>query len=107
RRDGLAFFYPERGTAVVNMTHVQTPLHPIQASEKALEGKEQVDRVFHFLKTEFPAAFGNARVRAYGLPGIRQTRWIVGRHQLSADEVGMGKNLKDENARALWPIRFH
>jgi 2-polyprenyl-6-methoxyphenol hydroxylase-like FAD-dependent oxidoreductase len=107
RRDGLAFFYPERGTAVVNMTHVQTPLHPIQASEKALEGKEQVDRVFHFLKTEFPAAFGNARVRAYGLPGIRQTRWIVGRHQLSADEVRMGTHFEDEIARTSWPIELH
>jgi len=50
RRDGLAFFYPERGTAVVNMTHVQTPLHPVHASEKALEGKEQADRVVDFLK---------------------------------------------------------
>lgn len=64
RRDGLAFFYPERGTAVVNMTHVQTPLHPVQASEKALEGKEQADRVVDFLKAEFPAAaklFSGAR----------------------------------------------
>ena len=107
RRDGLAFFYPERGTAVVNMTHVQTPLHPVHASEKALEGKEQADRVVHFLKAEFPAAFGNARVRAYGLPGIRQTRWIVGRHQLTADEVRLGTRFEDEIARTAWPIELH
>jgi 2-polyprenyl-6-methoxyphenol hydroxylase-like FAD-dependent oxidoreductase len=107
RRDGLAFFYPERGTAVVNMTHVQTPLHPIHASEKALEGKEQADRVVEFLKAEFPAAFRNARIRAYGLPGIRQTRWIVGRHQLSADEVRRGSHFEDEIARTAWPIELH
>jgi flavin-dependent dehydrogenase len=107
RRDGLAFFYPERGTAVVNMTHVQTPLHPVHASEKALEGKEQADRVVDFLKAEFPAAFGNARVRAYGLPGIRQTRWIVGRHQLTADEVRLGTRFEDEIARTSWPIELH
>jgi 2-polyprenyl-6-methoxyphenol hydroxylase-like FAD-dependent oxidoreductase len=107
RRDGLAFFYPERGTAVVNMTHVQTPLHPVQASEKALEGKEQADRVVDFLKAEFPAAFSNARVRAYGLPGIRQTRWIVGRHQLTADEVRLGTRFEDEIARTSWPIELH
>jgi hypothetical protein len=73
RRDGFAFFFPERGTTVINMTHVQTPLDPIIASEKGLEGKEQADRVVRFLKNEFPESFGQARVRAYGLPGIRQT----------------------------------
>src|ERR1700733_6553095 len=107
RQDGFAFFFPERGTAVVNMTHVETPLDPIGASEKALEGKEQADRVVQFLKNEFPDIFGNARVRAYGLPGIRQTRWIVGRHQLTADEVRAGTHFEDEVARTSWPIELH
>jgi flavin-dependent dehydrogenase len=107
RQDGFAFFFPERGTAVVNMTHVETPLDPICASEKALEGKEQADRVVQFLKIEFPDAFGTARVRAYGLPGIRQTRWIVGRHQLTADEVRSGTHFEDEIARTAWPIELH
>jgi flavin-dependent dehydrogenase len=107
RRDGFAFIFPERGTAVVNMTHVQTPLDPIGASEKALEGKDQADRVVRFLKNEFPDIFGNARVRAYGLPGIRQTRWIVGRHQLTADEVRAGAHFEDEVARTSWPIELH
>jgi len=107
RRDGLAFFFPERGTAVVNMTHVQTPLDPVGASEKGLEGKEQADRVVAFLKKEFPEAFGNARVRSYGLPGIRQTRWIVGAHQLTVDEVRAGKHFPDEVARTAWPIELH
>jgi flavin-dependent dehydrogenase len=107
RQDGFAFFFPERGTAVVNMTHVQTPLDPVGASEKALEGKEQADRVFKFLKAEFPDAFGNARVRSYGLPGIRQTRWIVGTHQLTADEVRNGTRFNDAIARTAWPIELH
>jgi FAD dependent oxidoreductase len=107
RQDGFAFFFPQRGTAVVNMTHVQTPLDPVGASEKALEGKEQADRVVAFLKTEFPEAFGKARVRAYGLPGIRQTRWIVGRHQLTADEVRAGTRFEDAIGRTAWPIELH
>ncbi len=107
RQDGFAFFFPERGTAVVNMTHVQTPLDPIGASEKGLEGKEQADLVVKFLKNEFPESFGRARVRAYGLPGIRQTRWIVGRHQLTADEVRSGTHFEDEIARTAWPIELH
>ncbi|HXQ27018.1 MAG TPA: FAD-dependent oxidoreductase [Candidatus Acidoferrales bacterium] len=107
RHDGFAFFFPDRGTAVVNMTHVQTPLDPVGASEKALDGKDQADRVVGFLKKEFPEAFGKARVRAYGLPGIRQTRWIVGRHQLTADEVRKGAHFPDEVARTAWPIELH
>ena len=107
RQDGFAFFFPERGTAVVNMTHVETPLDPVGASEKALDGKEQADRVVRFLKAEFPAAFAEARVRAYGLPGIRQTRWIVGRHQLTADEVRAGVHFEVEIARTAWPIELH
>jgi hypothetical protein len=41
--------------------------------------------VIALLRAEFPKAFGAARVRAYGYPGRRQTRWIKGRHQLTAD----------------------
>jgi flavin-dependent dehydrogenase len=107
RRDGFAFVFPRRGTAVVNMTHVQTPLDPLGASEKGLEGKDQADRVVRFLKNEFPGTFGEARVRAYGLPGIRQTRWIIGRHQLTADEVRSGSHFTDEIARTSWPIELH
>ena len=78
RDDGFAFVFPGRGTALVNMNHVETPLEPVAASEKTLEGKAMTDSVSAFLKAEFPDAFGGARVRAYGFPGIRQTRWIHG-----------------------------
>jgi 2-polyprenyl-6-methoxyphenol hydroxylase-like FAD-dependent oxidoreductase len=83
RREGLSFVIPGRGVAAMNMTHVETPLEPLEASRKGIEGKDQADRAFAFLRNEFPACFGKARIRAYGFPGIRQTRWIVGRQQLS------------------------
>ena len=83
RRDGFAMSVPGGRTAVVNMTHIETPLDPFGSSKTGLEGKDQADRTMQFLKGEFPEAFADARVRAYGLPGIRQTRWIVGRHHLT------------------------
>ncbi len=107
RHDGFAFIFPGRGTALVNMTHVETPLEPVAASARALEGKAQTDQVIAFLKGEFPAAFGNARVRAYGFPGIRQTRWIVGTHMLTVDEVRAGTRFPDAVARTGWPIEIH
>jgi 2-polyprenyl-6-methoxyphenol hydroxylase-like FAD-dependent oxidoreductase len=107
RHDGFAFAFPGRGTALVNMNHVETPLDPFAASQSALTGKEQADRSLIFLQREFPAAFAQARVRAYGLPGIRQTRWIVGRRQLTANEVRQGIKFPDAIARTAWPIEQH
>lgn len=107
RRDGLAFFFPGRDTAVMNMTHVEAPLQAIEASAAQLRGKEQADRVVDFLRTEFPDAFGRATVRLYGFPGRRQTRWIVGEHQLTVDEVRTGFRFDDAVARTAWPIELH
>ena len=87
RREGLAFIIPGRGVAAMNMTHVETPLDPLEASARTLDGRDQADRAVAFLRREFPGCFGKSRVRAYGLPGIRQTRWIVGRQQLTVDDV--------------------
>ncbi len=107
RKDGFAMNLPGGRTAVVNMTHVETPLDPFESGKKGLEGKDQADRVMTFLKTEFPEAFGQARVRAYGLPGIRQTRWIVGCHHLTVEEVRQGVKFEDSIARTAWPLEQH
>ena len=107
RREGLAFIIPGRGVAAMNMTHVETSLDPLEASAQTLDGRDQADRAVEFLRHEFPDCFGQARVRAYGLPGIRQTRWIVGRHQLRVDEVRAGTRFPDAIARTAWPIELH
>jgi hypothetical protein len=107
RRDGFAMSFPGRATAVVNMTHTETPLDPFEAAKAGLAGKEQADCTMTFLRTEFPKAFGQARVRAYGLPGIRQTRWIVGCHHLTVDEVRQGVKFPDSIARTAWPLEQH
>ena len=107
RRGGLAFFFPGRGTAVLNVTHIDAPLDPVGAARAMFEGREQADQAIKLLRAEFPKAFGEARVRAYGLPGRRQTRWIKGVHQLTADEVRDGTRFDDAVARTAWPIELH
>jgi 2-polyprenyl-6-methoxyphenol hydroxylase-like FAD-dependent oxidoreductase len=107
RREGLSFIIPGRGIAAMNMTHMETPLDPFEMSTKTLEGREQADRAVTFLKSEFPKAFGKARVRAYGFPGIRQTRWIRGRQQLTVDDVVSGRKFDDAIARTAWPLELH
>jgi hypothetical protein len=107
RRGGLAFFFPGRGTAVLNVTHIDAPLDPVDASRAMFQGRDQADRAIALLRQEFPKAFGEARVRAYGFPGRRQTRWIKGAHQLTVDEVRDGTVFPDAVARTAWPIELH
>jgi hypothetical protein len=107
RDDGLFFQFPGRGSAAFNMTHIETPLDPIAASTTALTGRAQVDKVLDFLRGEYPLAFGKAKVRAYGLPGIRQTRWIVGTHHLTTAEIRAATKFPDAVARTSWPVELH
>lgn len=111
RADGFAFAFPGEGEwaedVLVNMTHIETPLDPVGASRMTLEGRAQADRLVGFLKAEFPAVFARARVRAYGLAGVRQTRWIEARHHLTTEEVRQGIRFPDRVARCSWPIELH
>lgn len=107
RKRGVVFYSPGRGTAVMNLTHVETPLEPFAASRNALIGRDEADKVVAYMRAEYPALFKNARVRSYGLPGIRQTRWIVGAHHLTVDEVRAGTRFPDAVARTSWPIELH
>jgi 2-polyprenyl-6-methoxyphenol hydroxylase-like FAD-dependent oxidoreductase len=107
RRGGLAFFFPGRGTAVLNVTHIEAPLDPVRASQAQFDGRDQADQAIALLRAEFPKAFGEARARAYGYPGRRQTRWIKGRHQLTTEEIRQGQRFNDAVARTAWPIELH
>lgn len=107
RIQGFSFLFQGRGTALVNLTHVETPLEPVAASRLTLEGKAQADTVVAWLRAEYPKAFAKAKVRGYGAPGIRQTRWIAGKHQITVDEVRRGVKYPDAIARTSWPIELH
>jgi len=108
RKKGLMFYLPERGDiAFGNMTHVETPLDPLKASFITIKGKDQVDAVVKFLKSEFPQNFANSFVRSYGQTGIRQSRWLSGVHQLTVEEVRACKKFDDAIGRTSWPIELH
>ncbi|MFC3676290.1 FAD-dependent oxidoreductase [Ferrovibrio xuzhouensis] len=107
RRDGFVFAFPGKGQATVNMTHVETPLDPLGYAAAQAEGRAQADRVVAFLRGEYPQIFGAARVRQYGFLGIRQTRWIVGGHSLTVEEVRQGVKQPDAILRCSWPIELH
>jgi hypothetical protein len=107
RHDGFLMHFPGRDFMLANVTHLETPLDPLQTAHMVVEGRGQADRVIAFLRTEFPAIFANARIRTYGNPGIRQTRWIVGRRQLTLDDIRKGDRPPDAAARCAWWVELH
>ncbi|MFI6350083.1 FAD-dependent oxidoreductase [Streptomyces sp. NPDC050560] len=107
RKDGLANLFVGRSTAVLNMTHIETPLDPALAARSAYEGRTEAEKTVRFLREEFPKAFGAARVRTMGLLGVRQTRWIRGRTQLTVDDVRSGRRPDDAIARTGWGVELH
>jgi len=107
RRDGFVFAFPGRDLCLVNLMHYETPLEPLAMSAVALRAWSMVERLLAFLRGEFPAAFGRARVQSLGQPGVRQTRGIVGRGILTTEQVRIGRRPADAIARSAWPIEYH
>jgi 2-polyprenyl-6-methoxyphenol hydroxylase-like FAD-dependent oxidoreductase len=107
RHDGFLMHFPGRNFMLANVTHFETPLDPLGTAKMVFEGRRQADNVIRFLRAEFPEIFRNAQVRTYGNPGLRQTRWIVGRQQLRLDEIRSGVRPADAAARCAWWVELH
>jgi hypothetical protein len=69
------------------------------------EGRRRVRAVSEFLKT-LPA-FGRAFV-SHVAPqvGVRESRRVIGRYELTRDDVLAGRKFEDAAARASWPIEL-
>jgi hypothetical protein len=107
RHDGFLMHFPVKNFMLANIGHIDTPLDPVKSSQMVFEGRRQADNVIQFLRNEFPGIFRNARIRTYGNPGIRQTRWIVGKKQLTLDEIRSGERPADAAARCAWWVELH
>jgi len=107
RHDGFLMHFPGRNFMLANVTHFETPLDPLGSARMVFEGRRQADNVIRFLRSEFPEIFRDAQVRAYGNPGLRQTRWIVGRSQLTLDDIRSGARPADAAARCAWWVELH
>lgn len=107
RHDGFLMHFPGKNFMLANVTHFETPLDPLAGAQMVFEGRRQADNVIRFLRAEFPEIFRDAQVRTYGNPGLRQTRWIVGRRQLTLDEIRSGARPDDAAARCAWWVELH
>ena len=107
RHDGFLMHFPGKNMMLANITHLETPLEPTAAGQMVFEGRRQADNAIRFLRSEFPRIFEHARIRTYGNPGLRQTRWIVSRRQLTLEEIRSGERPPDAAARCAWWVELH
>ncbi|MDJ1434372.1 FAD-dependent oxidoreductase [Halostagnicola sp. A-GB9-2] len=107
REDGHLMHFPEKDFMLANITHIETPLDPLGYGNMVFEGRRQADKTVEFLQTEFSEIFDGASVRRYGNPGIRQTRWIKSREQLTLDDLREGYRPDDAVARGSWSVELH
>lgn len=107
RHDGHLMHFPGKNFMLANIGHFETPLDPAHTADLVFEGRRQADAVIGFLRAEFPAIFRNAKVRTYGNPGIRQTRWIVSKKQLRLADIRKGERPADAAARCAWWVELH
>jgi len=107
RHDGWLMHFPGKNFMLANISHIETPLDPLRTADMVFDGRRQADSIIRFLKAEFPKLFANARVRVYGNPGLRQTRWIVSRRQLTLDDIRQTERPADAAARCAWWVELH
>jgi FAD dependent oxidoreductase len=109
-RELVSFFispYPDEVT--VNMTRVTDidPLDPGDLTRAEIEARLQVMQLLEFFRGRVPG-FENARLAATGAQvGIRESRRIVGRYTLTAQDVLAARRFDDAVARSAYPIDIH
>src|SRR5579872_1802360 len=109
-RELVSFFispYPDEVT--VNMTRVTDidPLDPDDLTRAEVQARKQVMQLLRFFRERVPG-FEHARIAATGTQvGIRESRRIVGRYTLTADDVLQARHFPDAVACSAYPIDLH
>ncbi len=83
------------------------PLDPVWLSTIHREGRDIAMRVVRLLRETTPEFRGASIAALPRRAGIRESRRILGRYELSTDDVCSGVSFSDAVARSAWPMEFH
>ena len=72
-----------------------------------LEGRRQVDVIFHFLKQHVPGFEAAYIVGSAPFVGIRETRRILGEYVLDGDDIRAGRRFDDAIGHGAYPMDIH
>lgn len=109
RTNGSWYPTTHPGEAVVNMTRILSlnAVDPDDLTRGEQDGRRQVQEYARWLRSRVPG-FERAYVSAVGTQiGVRETRRIVGRAQLTADDLRAGRTGPRDLALAAWPFERH
>jgi Dehydrogenases (flavoproteins) len=79
---------------------------PVQLSRATVELTGQCQRIANFLKKNVPG-FENGYCVPAAFPGVRESRNIQGRYQLTDDDVLEGRKFADTIGQVCFPVDIH
>lgn len=100
---------PPEGKVHMNITRIGNvdATDPADLDRAYLEGRRQVDEYARFAVKYLPG-FEHAYIDQIAPQlGIRETRRIVGEHQLTVDDVLGARSFPDAICRGAWPVEIH
>ena len=109
RQEGSIHRTPVAGVSLANMTRVEDvdPTDVAALSKAEIEGRRQVGEYVRFLTAEVPG-YEAAQLVGVGVQiGIRESRRIRGRYQLTEDDVLSARRFDDAIASCGAPIEDH
>ena len=109
RQEGSIHRTPVAGVSLANMTRVEDvdPTDVAALSKAEIEGRRQVGEYVRFLTAEVPG-YEAAQLVGVGMQiGIRESRRIRGRYQLTEDDVLSARRFDDAIASCGAPIEDH
>lgn len=109
-RDHVLFFEtPVEGVVVVNTSRVigLDATDPLQLSRAEAIGRRQCQQIFQFLRREAPGFAAAVRMDSSPKIGVRETRHIVGRYLITADDLVAARPFADTIALGGYPIDIH
>ncbi|MFI6604187.1 FAD-dependent oxidoreductase [Nonomuraea sp. NPDC050536] len=109
RREGSVHRTVHDGIVHTNLTRVTglDPTDPFELARAEREGRRQVREYVRFLREKVPG-YGSAVLLGTSVRiGVRESRRLVGRYVLTADDVLAGRDFPDTIARCGAPIEDH
>ncbi len=83
------YVWPERNIALINSTRVYSvnALDPFELSSAIVTARKQIDLLYHFIRTHIPGCENTYIVDVSSMPGIRETRHIIGDYILTEEDL--------------------
>lgn len=109
-RDQVLFFETAvRGIVIVNTSRITglDATDPFQLSRAEMIGRQQCMQIFRFLRQHAPGFANAVRMDTAAKVGVRESRHVLGRYLLTAEDLVQVREFDDAIALGGYPIDIH